>query len=141
MNRAGLMLCPQPMEIEMTCLCNLHKATNLTTGGLLTVSNSNNIANLMPFDMVLCLNPNNIITGAPVNYTITINGTVASLLNRFGLPISTDHLAPRKVYRGRYIIPVSGDPYVILLNTPCDIAYAVSSTAVAKEAESTTDGD
>lgn len=120
----------------MNCNCgNFHKATNLTTGGLLTVTNPNNIANLMPFNMVLCLNPNNIITGAPVNYTITINGTVAALLNRFGLPISTDHLEPRKVYRGRYIIPTTGDPYVILLNTPCDIAYAISSAAVAKTAD------
>lgn len=97
----------------------------------------------MPFDMVLCLNPNNVITGAPVNYTITINGTVATVLNRYGLPISTDHLMPRKVYRGRYIIPTSGDPYVIFLNTPCDIAYALSSASVAKEtsATTTTDGD
>lgn len=125
------------METDMTCICNLHKATNLTTGGLLTVTNPNNIANLMPFDMVLCLNPNNIITGAPVNYTITINGTVATVLNRFGLPISTDHLEPRKVYHGRYIVPATGTPYVIFLNTPCDIAYAISSASVAN----TTDGD
>lgn len=125
----------------MACNCeNLHRATNLTTGGLLTVTNPNNVANLMPFNLVLCLNPNNIITGAPVNYTITVNGAAATLLNRYGLPISTDHLMPRKVYRGRYIVPATGTPYVILLNTPCDIAYAVSSSSVAN-ADTTDDGD
>ena len=126
----------------MTCNCEgLHRATSLTTGGLLTVTNSNNIANLMPFNLVLCLNPDAVILGAPVNYTLTVNGTDVALLNRFGLPISTDHLASRRVYRGRYIVPATGDPYVILLNTPCDIAYAMSSASVTAATESTTDGD
>lgn len=122
----------------MTCNCNLHKATNLTTAGVLTVTNSNNIANLMPFDLVLCLNPNNVITGAPVNYTITVNGVAIPLLNRVGLPISTDHLMPRKRYHGYYIVPTTGGPYVILANTPCDLAYAVSSASVAVATSETT---
>ena len=125
----------------MTCNCNLHRATNLTTAGVLTVTNSNNIANLMPFDLVLCLNPNNIITGAPVNYTITVNGVAVPLLNRVALPISTDHLMPRKRYHGYYIVPTSGDPHVILVNTPCDLAYAVSSASVAVTTTDETTGD
>lgn len=124
----------------MNCNCNLHRATGLTTGGLLTVTNPNNVANLMPFDLVLCVNPDNVITGAPVNYTITVNGTTATLLNRVGLPISTDHLQTRKRYHGYYIIPTSGDPYVILVTTPCDLAYAVSSASVAKTTDDTTEG-
>lgn len=116
----------------MACNCEfLHRATSLTTGGLLTVTNPNNIANLMPFNLVLCLNPNAVILGAPVDYTITVNGTDVELKNKYGLPISTDHLEPRRVYRGRYIVPATGDPYVILLNTPCDIAFAMSSASVA----------
>lgn len=122
----------------MTCNCNLHRATNLTTGGLLTVTNSNNIANLMPFDLVLCLNPSSVITGAPVNYTISVNGLTVPLLNRVALPISTDHLRSRTRYHGYYIVPTSGDPYVILVNTPCDLAYAVSSASVAKTTDETT---
>lgn len=122
----------------MTCDCNLHRATNLTTAGVLTVTNSNNIANLMPFDLVLCLNPNNVITGAPVNYTITVNGVAIPLLNRVALPISTDHLMPRKRYKGYYIVPTTGGPYVILVNTPCDLAYAVSSASVAVTTTETT---
>lgn len=43
----------------MNCNCNLHRATNLTTAGVLTVTNSNNIANLMPFDLVFRLAQNN----------------------------------------------------------------------------------
>ena len=122
----------------MTCDCNLHRATGLTTAGVLTVTNSNNIANLMPFDLVLCVNPNNVITGAPVNYTVTVNGNEVPLLNRVALPISTDHLQTRKRYRGYYIVPTSGDPHVILVNTPCDLAYAVSSASVAVTSDETT---
>lgn len=124
----------------MTCNCNLHKATNLTTTGLLTVTNSNNVANLMPFDLVLCLCPNTVITGAPVNYTVSVNGLTVPLLNRVALPISTDHLMPRKRYRGYYIVPTSGDPYIILVTTPCDLAYAVSSASVAVTTDETTGG-
>lgn len=126
----------------MTCNCNLHRATSMTTGGLLTVTNSNNIANLMPFDLVLCLNPNAVILGAPVDFTLTVNGTTAELKNRLGLPISTDHLQSRKRYRGYYVVPETGTPYVILLNTPCSLEYAMSSASVAvTTTTTTTDGD
>ena len=124
----------------MTCNCNLHRATNLTTAGLLTVTNSNNIANLMPFDLVICLNPSSVITGAPVNYTVGVNGLTVPLLNRVALPVSTDHLMPRKRYHGYYIVPTSGDPYVILVNTPCSLQFAVSSASVAATTDETTGG-
>ena len=122
----------------MTCNCNLHRATSMTTGGLLTVTNSSNIANLMPFDLVLCLNPSAVILGAPVNFTLTINGATADLKNRLGLPISTDHLQSRKRYTGYYVVPETGTPYVILLNTPCSLEYALSSASVALTTEETT---
>ena len=127
----------------MTCNCNqnLHKTVSLDATGLLTVTNSTNIANLMPFDLVLCSNPDPIITGAPVNFTITINGATAELKNRYGLPISTDHLRTRRVYHGRYIVPTTGTPYVILLDTPCLIEYALSSASVALTSNNTTEGD
>lgn len=123
----------------MTCNCNLHRATSMTTGGLLTVTNANNIANLTPFDLVLCLNPNAVILGAPVDFTLTINGTTAELKNRVGLPISTDHLQSRKRYHGYYVVPETSTPYVILVNTPCDLAYALSSASVAVTTETTGD--
>ena len=126
------------MACNCNCNPNFHRATALDATGLLTVTNSTNIANLSPFNLVLCVNPDSVITAAPVNYTLTINGTTADLKNRYGLPISTDHLSTRRVYHGRYIVPVTGTPYVILLDTPCDIAYALSSAAVAV---TTTDGE
>ena len=122
----------------MTCNCNLHRATSMTTGGLLTVTNANNIANLMPFDLVLCLNPSAVILGAPVDFTLTINGATADLKNRLGLPISTDHLQSRKRYKGYYVVPETGTPYVILLNTPCSLEYALSSASVALTTDETT---
>lgn len=126
----------------MNCNCNpnFHVATALTAAGVLTVTNPTNVANLDPFVFVLGVNPNNIITGAPVNYTLTINGATADLLNRYGLPISSDRLLPRRRYLGRYIVPATGTPYVILLDTPCNIAYALSSAAVARSTDETTEG-
>ena len=56
------------------------------------------------------------------------------------LPISTDRLTPRRRYLGRYIVPSTGTPYVILLDTPCNIAYALSSAAVAVTTDET-EGD
>jgi len=125
----------------MNCNCNpyIHKATSLTDAGLLTVTNSTNISNLDPFVLVLCVNPNNVITGAPVDYTMTINGSTVNLLNRYALPITTDRLCPRRRYLGRYVVPNTGTPYVILLDTPTNIAYAMSADAVAKTTE--TEGD
>lgn len=123
---------------KRNCNPNFHRATALDATGLLTVTNPTNIANLSPFSLVLCVNPDSVITAAPVDYTLTINGAVAELKNRYGLPISTDHLSTRRVYHGRYIVPATGTPYVILLDTPCDIAYALSSAAVAV---ATTDGE
>lgn len=127
----------------MNCNCNpnFHVATALTAAGVLTVTNPTNVANLDPFVFVLGVNPNNIITGAPVNYTLTINGATANLLNRYGLPISSDRLLPRRRYLGRYIVPATGTPYVILLDTPCNIAYALSSAAVARSTDETTEGE
>ena len=119
------------MSCNCNCNPNFHKSTALTAAGLLTVTNSNNISNLDPFDFVLTINPSNIITGVPVNLTMTINGTAVAIHNRLGLPISSDRLRVRKCYYGYYVVPATGDPYVIFLNTPCNIAYALSSASVA----------
>lgn len=117
----------------MVCWCNSdnHKTTALTADGVMSITNSNNIANLDDFNLCLTINPNTVITGAPVDYTITVNGTAVALKNRFGLPISTDRLRMRTVYEGCYVVPATGDPYVILLDTPCNKAYALSSASVA----------
>lgn len=117
----------------MFCNCNpnVHKVTNMTEAGVLTVTNPNNISNYDPFVLIMCVNPDNIITGAPVDLTVTINGTAVALHNKYGLPISSDRIRPRRRYIGNYIVPATGAPYVILLDTPCNIAFAGSSAALA----------
>lgn len=107
----------------MTCSCNpnFHKVTNLTlsdTAVTMTVTNSTNISSLDYFELVLCVNPNTVVTGEPLPYLVTINGTAVSLLNKYSLPIYSDRLHTRKRYYGSYVVPTSGSPYVILWNTP-----------------------
>ena len=68
----------------MACNCDIHRGTNLTTAGVLTVTNPNNISNFDDFGLVICLNPNNIITTAPVPYQITVNGANVPVLDVWG---------------------------------------------------------
>jgi len=118
----------------MNCNCNpnFHKVTALAsvgettqTGVLMTVTNDTNIASLDYFELVLCTNPGGVVTGAPVPYTIEINGAAVALNNKYGLPIYTNRLHTRKRYYGSYVVPSEGDPYVILWNTPDNPAMAV----------------
>lgn len=115
----------------MTCLCsnpNFHLVTALTeTSGdvVMTVTNPNNISSLDYFELCLKINPNTVVTGAPAPYKITINGSAVSLLNKYSLPIKTDRLQVRKRYFGSYVAPATGDPYVILWNTPNCPQFAV----------------
>ena len=120
----------------MTCNCgNFHRATNLTTAGLLTVTNPNNVSTFDEFNLILCLNPNNIITGAPVAYTVTINGTAVPILDIWGYPIRTDRLCSRKVYRGRYVAGTGITTHVTLTNVDCTIADALATVAPAATTE------
>lgn len=121
-----------PKEFDMNCNCEiLHRGTNLTTDGVLTVTNSNNIANFDDFVMILCLNPNNIITGAPVAYTVTINGNAVPIWDKWGYPIQTDRLCPRKRYCGKYITGTGVTPHISLMNVCCTVRDALSVSAVA----------
>lgn len=115
----------------MTCNCctNLHKTTGLTEAGILSVTNSNNIGNFDTFCLLLTINPDSIITTAPVAYTVTVNDVNVPLVDMWGYPITTDRLHTRKIYNGRYII-VDTEPHITLTNVPCgesDIASAVLS--------------
>lgn len=135
----------------MTCNCNpnFHKTLTLTqtaTNLVATVSNGTNISSLDYFELVVCQNPNAVITGDPLPYQINVNGTNVSLLNKYALPIYSDRLKPRKRYYGSYVVPATGSPYVILWNTPDCPAYAVSQITVTTAstetpATNTTEGD
>lgn len=98
----------------MICKCDVHTTTALTTAGLLTVTNPNNIGNFDCFSLVLTICPNSVITGATVPYTVTINGTAVPIWDRWGYPITSDRLCTRKCYVGRYI--ESDTPHITLVN-------------------------
>ena len=119
----------------MVCNCKIHKGTNLTTAGVLTVTSPNNIANFDDFNLVICLNPNNIITGAPVPYQITVNGTNVPVWDVWGYPIKTDRLCPRKPYYGKYVTGTGITTHITLGNVCCTIKDALSASV----AEATTD--
>ena len=126
----------------MTCNCNpnFHKTLTLiqtATNLVATVSNGTNISSLDYFELVLCQNPSSVITGEPLPYQVNVNGTNVSLLNKYSLPIYSDRLRMRKRYYGSYVVPATGEPYVILWNTPDCPAYATSQpvTTTANEGD------
>jgi hypothetical protein len=114
----------------MACNCNncpyKHVSTALSTAGLLTVTNATNVGNFDKFCLILTINPDSVITTAPVDYTITINGTAVPILDRWGYPLTTDRLRTRKCYVGRYV--ESATPHVTLMNALSNEA-SVTTTA------------
>lgn len=102
----------------MTCNCNcpyIHKTTAISATGLLTVTNATNVGNFDPFCLIMTINPDSVITGAPVEVTVTINGAAVPVLDIWGYPITTDKLGvTRTKYKGRYID--SETPHITLTN-------------------------
>ena len=124
----------------MNCNCceHLHKSTGLTADAIMTVTNSTNVGNFDPFCLLLTINPNTVITGAPVAYTVTVNGVSVPIVNIWGVPVTTDVLRTRRIYHGRYVI-VAGEPHVTLADAPCD--EAAVAAAMAASTSTTTEGD
>ena len=119
------------------CCQYLHKTTALSAAGLLTVTNPNNVGNFDPFCLVLTICPNSVITGSPVAYTVTVNGTAIPVVDMWGYPVMTDRLRTRKVYRGRYII-ADGEPHITLTNVACgatDVAATIAATSTSTGGE------
>lgn len=110
----------------MTCN-NIHKTTALSATGLLTVTNATNVGNFDKFCLILTINPDSVIVGVPVDYTITINGTAVPIWDRWGYPITSDRLCTRKCYVGRYI--ESATPHLTLLNACSNTALTGVATA------------
>lgn len=108
-----------------------HRVTALTQGSSsvgMTVTNSTNISNLDCFNLVLCVNPDTVVTGEPMPYTLTINGTPnVPLLNKYTYPIYSDKLCTRKLYHGAYVNNGTTS-HVILWDTPCCKCDAIGGT-------------
>lgn len=127
--------------MNCNCCANLHKTTALSAAGLLTVTNPTNIGNFDKFCLVLTICPDSVITGVPVAYTVTINGTAVPIIDKWGYPITSDRLRTRTLYKGRYIT-VAGESHVTLLNVCDDEATIASAVAAsAKNAQTEDDGE
>lgn len=93
----------------MTCECFNHKITALTytagTSLVLTAENSTNINSLEEFNFFLpcSINPDTTVTGAPVNVYININGTNYPVYNKFHLPVKSNYLYRRKLYKAWFV--------------------------------------
>lgn len=117
----------------MTCNCceHLHKTTALSAAGLLTVTNPTNIGNFDRFCLILTICPDSVITGVPVEYTVTINGTAVPIIDKWGYPITSDRLRTRTLYKGRYIV---GDTnHVTLINVCDDIPTTTTAATTSTE--------
>ncbi len=106
------------------CNCNnkIHfvQSVNVTDANVvLTVSKSTNISSLDCFELIVCKNVGENVTGAPLPVQIIVNGTAIALLNKYSLPILSDKLPCRKKYFGAYVAEGTATPYIILFNTPC----------------------
>lgn len=102
-----------------TCKINhkIETVTATTTNVVLTVSNSTNISSLEPFNLIAGCQPiSTSVTGAPLPVQVTVNGTAVALLNKFSLPVLSNRVPKRA--KGTYVVPTTGDPYVILHTTP-----------------------
>jgi hypothetical protein len=109
----------------MTCNCPYkHTTTALSTAGLLTVTNATNVGNFECFRLVLTISPDSVITTAPVDFTITINGTAVPILDKWGYPITTDRLFSRNCYKGRYV--ESATPHLTLMNALSNEAASIT---------------
>lgn len=75
------------------------------------------MSTLEPFNLIAGCQPiSTAVTGAPLPVQVNVNGTAVALLNRYSLPILSNRVPKRS--KGTYVVPTTGDPYVILHTTP-----------------------
>ena len=114
------------------CNINVHRVTQITTGTTvnLSVTNSTNIGNLQPFQLLISQRKSLTIPASPLPVTITVNNVAIPLLNQNGIQILSNKI-PLYSY-GKYvsetITTTQGEnetttfaitpPYVILYDTP-----------------------
>lgn len=107
------------------CNCNnTHRVVTVTYNGTnvaLTLTNSTDIGNKQPFNVVCCKPVSELVTGSPVPVVADINGVATvPLRDAYGLPLMSNKVPYGKTC-GTYIVDESGetpDIYVIL-KTPC----------------------
>lgn len=108
-----------------TCRFNhrIETVAATTTNVVLTVTNDTNISSLEPFNLIAGCQPiSTAVTGAPLPVQVTINGAAVDLRNKYALPVLSNRVPRRSL--GTYVVPTTGDPYVILHTTPINRANA-----------------
>ena len=100
-----------------------HKVETITATAanvILTVSDSTNISAYERFDFYFpeYESIGNIVTGDPLPVLISVNGANVTVLDKNAEALDSDKVPRRS--QGRYIVPATGTPYVILYNTPYD---------------------
>lgn len=105
------------------CNCeNIHRVVTVTNTGTtieLTLTDSANIGDMEPFN-IICRKPvSALVTGAPIEVTAVVNGAAIPVKNIYGQPLMSN-VVPLGLTCGKYIIDNSGTtpaPY-IWLRTP-----------------------
>lgn len=103
------------------CSHRVETITATATNVVLTVSDSTNVSAYDDFDFYFpkYRSIRDVVTGDPLPVQINVNGVDVDVLNRFAEPLQSNRVPRRS--QGTYIVPATGDPYVILHNTPfCD---------------------
>lgn len=100
------------------CSHRVENITANTTNLILTVSDSTNISPYERFDFYFpeYKTIKSVITAEPLPVLININGTNVTANDKNGQPLESDKIPRRSM--GRYIVPETGTPYVVLYNTP-----------------------
>lgn len=117
------------MACNCNCICPfVHRTSAISAAGVLTVTNATNVGDFDPFCLIVTIDPDAVITGAPVATTVTINGTAVPIVDVWGYPITTDILGVcRNKYKGRYI--QSDTPHVTLRNVCGKRVSGVAATS------------
>lgn len=93
----------------MFCNCNnnIHYSTDLTyvadTSLTVATTNSTNIVSKQPFCFVITKRVSNVVTGGPVPVIMTVNGSAANLYDPMHLPMTSDKLKCRTLYKAWYV--------------------------------------
>ena len=100
------------------CTHRIETVTASATNVVLTATESTNISDYEEFNFYFpCYRSiQNVVVGEPLPVQININGTVVDVENRFGQPLLSNRVPRRS--KGTYVVPETGDPYLILHNTP-----------------------
>lgn len=91
-----------------------HKVSGMTytanTSLVLTTTNSTNISSLDDYCFVFpcSQNPSSVVSGSPVQVYITVNGGNYQLFNKYHLPVYSNHLQRKKLYKAWFVTSNDG---------------------------------